>query len=381
LILVYFVFAGCTDKNPAAIKNGELTVCYKSMLKDTVDIPLSLLTEELQIVKLDDADSALVKDNGVLISDNYILVFPSGNIPAKLFDRKTGKYIGNVGAAGQGPGEYNQPVYCGQIDEKGGRIYFMTFNARHLLSYDLQGQFQEAISINSRVPKCVFKVNSADSTMTFVTLPFQGMRTLAWKMRNNEIVQRYPVGHLSVKVDFSNEIISGFNDENVFDFYIFNFFDLKPDSMYHYNVENNTLTPVFTMDFGATIPIHSYSEIPGHYIGSISEAIVTTKTEYGETSTTVDNYFIVDKKTLKASYFRLKNDFLGDMEIGTPVWRFNGGYFRQNLDPSILLEKLEQTLESNKKLSDEMRSKLTKLKDSINEQRDNNYILYAKMKK
>jgi hypothetical protein len=107
----------------------------------------------------------------------------------------------------------------------------------------------------------------------------------------------------------------------------------------------------------------------------------TVKTERGETSTTVDAYFIVDKKSLKASYFRLKNDFLGDMEIGAPVWSFSNGYFSQNYDPSVLLEQLENTLASNKKLSEKMRAKLTELKKSINESRDNNYILYAKLKK
>jgi hypothetical protein len=382
LVLVFAVFAGCKEKNPAAIKNGELTVCYKSMLKDTVNIPLSSLTEDLQIVKLDDAETAIVKDNGVLISDNYILVFPSGSIPAKLFDRKTGKYIANVGSVGQGPGEYSQPVYHVQIDEKGGRIYFLTFNARQLLSYDLQGQFKEAININAYVPKCIFKVNSADSVITFATLPFQGMKTLVWKVRNNETIQRYPVGHLSVKVDFSNEIIGGFNDENVFDFYILNFFNLKSDSLYHYDAENNKLTPVFTIDFGnSPIPIHSYRETPGHYMGTITEAMKTVKTEHGEASTTIDNYFIVDKKSLKASYFRLKNDFLGDIEIGAPVWFFSNGYFSYNYDPSVLLEQLENTLASNKKLSEKMRAKLTELKNSINESKDNNYILYAKLKK
>jgi hypothetical protein len=47
----------------------------------------------------------------------------------------------------------------------------------------------------------------------------------------------------------------------------------------------------------------------------------------------------------------------------------------------VLLEQLEKTLAENKKLSEEMRTKLTKLKDSINADMDNTYILYAKLKK
>jgi hypothetical protein len=208
------------------------------------------------------------------------------------------------------------------------------------------------------------------------------MKTLAWTIRNTETIRHYPVGHLSVKVDFSNEVIGRFNVENVFDFFIFDF-NSKPDTLYHYDIDSNKVIPVFTVDFegAATIPIHSYTEIPGYYMGTITQGLETKVTEQGSASTTIDCYFIVDKNTLKASYFRLKNDFLGDMEIGYPVWAFSNGYFSQNCDPSILAEQLEQTLASNKKLSNEMREKLTNLRNSINEQRDNNYILYAKCKK
>ena len=41
--------------------NGEpLTVCQLDLLTDTVDIPLSDLVEELQLVKLDNREEALV---------------------------------------------------------------------------------------------------------------------------------------------------------------------------------------------------------------------------------------------------------------------------------------------------------------------------------
>jgi hypothetical protein len=383
LILVLAVLAGCKEKNPAAIKNGELTVCYKSMLKDTVDIPLSLLTEELQILKLDDSDSALVKDNWITISDNYIAIVGSGNFPAKLFDKKTGKYIADIGAIGQGPGEYGS-VYHIQIDEDNNRIYLIpAIMPSQILSYDLQGKFaNDNLRIPIRVPKCLFHVNSRDSIVTYVVLPFQGLRTIAWSQKNGQVLQRYPVGNLSVKVDFSNEIIGRFNNENVFDFHIFNFFEPVADSLYHYDIENNKLIPVFTVDFGgATVTTHSYVELPQHYIGNIAVAMETKQTDYGTESTTIDKCFIVDKKSLKASYFRLKNDFLGDMEVDVPTRFFKNGYFFINFDPSVLAEQLDKTLAVNKKLSEEMRTKLTKLRGSINEDRDNNYIMYAKLKK
>jgi hypothetical protein len=89
-------------------------------------------------------------------------------------------------------------------------------------------------------------------------------------------------------------------------------------------------------------------------------------------------YYVLEKATLKGAYFKLKNDFLGDIEIESPFITFSDGYYAVNYEPANLLDKLENAL-TNKKMSVEMREKLTDLKNSINET-DNNYILYAKLK-
>ena len=92
-------------------------------------------------------------------------------------------------------------------------------------------------------------------------------------------------------------------------------------------------------------------------------------------------YYIVDKNTLKGAFFVLENDFLGGEEIGWPIYVISGEYYSRNADPGNLKDELEELLKTNKNLSSEMKAKLTKLKDSITADNDNNYILYAKMKK
>ena len=98
------------DTQPIAgsveVINGDsMWVCNLSALKDTVVLPLSYFADELQIVKLDNRDEALVPVRNVIVSDNYILVWGKDQTPFKLFD-KSGKFLANVGAFGQGPGEY-----------------------------------------------------------------------------------------------------------------------------------------------------------------------------------------------------------------------------------------------------------------------------------
>ncbi|MDR1865200.1 MAG: hypothetical protein LBR08_06470 [Bacteroidales bacterium] len=86
----------------------------------------------------------------------------------------------------------------------------------------------------------------------------------------------------------------------------------------------------------------------------------------------------MEKSTLKGAFFKLQNDYLGGLEIGWPSYAFSNGYYVSNVEPAHLLENLEQAL-SNKKLTTDLRKKLTDLKNSVKET-DNNYIFYAKMK-
>ena len=133
------------------ILNGDsVWVCNLSALKDTLVLPLSYFADELQIVKLDNRDEALVPVRNVIVSDNYILVWGKDQTPFKLFD-KSGKFLGNVGAFGQGPGEY-QLIYDAQIDEAGGRIYLLPWNARSLLAYDLKGQAVQNMNLIFGLP-------------------------------------------------------------------------------------------------------------------------------------------------------------------------------------------------------------------------------------
>ena len=73
--------------SPVVAKNvttptGTLISCNLKSLKDTVDIPLSYLTEELQVVQLDNRDEALVGGwVRTTVSDNYILVSNNNRLP------------------------------------------------------------------------------------------------------------------------------------------------------------------------------------------------------------------------------------------------------------------------------------------------------------
>lgn len=156
------------------------------------------------------------------------------SIPCRLFTKK-GEFVTNIGAIGQGPGEY-RAVYKAEIDEKHNCIYLMPFdNSNAIYVYDLAGKPLRSIPLHQSVSKAVFKVDADKRELTVGALPFTGYPFVAWVQDfEGHLLDSVPAArHLSVLPDYSNEVMYGANTE-VFDLYISTFFELRPDTLYHY---------------------------------------------------------------------------------------------------------------------------------------------------
>lgn len=356
--------------------NGTLISCNLSALKDTVDIPLSYLTEDLQVVKLDNKDEALVGGwVRTTVSDNYILVSNNKQTPYKLFTRD-GKYITQIGAYGQGPNEYGN-TYSEQLDEAHNRIYILPWQSDKLLVFDLKGNPQPSIPLCLRVPKGQFRVDTGKSEVTVTVLPFQGSPATVWTQdfsgkRKNFV----PAGHLTVPRDFSNEVFMSRNT-SAYDVMLMVIMPTpRVDSLYHYNSVKNRLEARFTVAYPAKdkLPWHGYSEYPRHFTGDVSFPVQISENTWG--STKPANY-IIDKKTLHGSYYRLYNDFLGTKNM--QIWpSFGNGYYIVNMEPGQLKETLEKEL-TRKDIPSEVRKRTQALVKSLDEE-GNNVVLLAKMK-
>ena len=86
----------------------------------------------------------------------------------------------------------------------------------------------------------------------------------------------------------------------------------------------------------------------------------------------------MDKKTGKGSFFKLYNDYFGNLEIDYPSYAFSNGYYIRNIEPGNLMTDIENALK-NKDITSEMRKKLTDLQNTI-EDNDTNYVMIAKLK-
>ena len=370
-----------------SLNGQDLVALDVSLLKDTIVFPLSFFMEELNFVKLENSDEAIIYPAGVEISDNYILIKsgrPRTNsfaeyraakpIPCKLFD-KTGKFIAEIGGIGQGPGEYTM-IYSTQIDEKNQRIYLMPWSTDKILVYDFTGKVLEPIRMPYRTPKAVFKVQG--DRVAIAIIPFENNPSVVWvQTTGGEVIKEIPSGHFTVS-DFSNEIFSGQNTEDI-DISFWNY-PSRVDSLYHINMQTGEFTAKFTADFHTDVPAsHSYTEWPDYYLGNTQAPVMISDGNGSRQEGEAPAFYIVDKKSLKGSFLRIDNDYLDGEPMGWPIGIFDKGYHIRNMEPGALLDWIEKILKSDK-VDEKMRTKLVDLQNSIDED-DNNYIVYGKMKK
>ena len=356
--------------------NGEVVSCDPSLFNDSISIPLSFFCENFEVVKLESSDEADVVPAPAIISDNYILVESAARRPFKLFDRKTGKFITDIGEYGVGPDKYGR-IYHYQLDEENDRIYVLPWISKQILVYNLKGELQPAIPLRLASPKGTFKVNFADKKVAVVILPFGELQAMAWEQTfEGKIIKWIAPGHLSIPPEFEYEV-STTHAVDALDLFIFSTTP-KIDTLYHYNMLENKLVPQFTFDFKeGDVPTHFFSQTKDYFIG---ETVVPKKeNDTLVTEEPVNRFFIIDKASLKGSYFFVVNDFLGDMRVEWPVYNMSRGYYILNIAPEDLREKLEETLTENNEMSAEMREKMETLKNSITE-KDNSYIIYGKLK-
>ncbi|MCG8474466.1 MAG: 6-bladed beta-propeller [Cytophagales bacterium] len=362
-------------KNAASryvMANGhKVMVCDLAKVKDTVEVKLSELVETCEHVALETKREAFVKPGRTSVSENYIGVHSWGDIPYKLFDKKSGKYLNDIGSVGRGPNEY-KTLGDGQIDEKTQTVYLMPWQKAEVYAYDLKGNPKSSVALLQGQPKSKIYVNSGKD-ITVLALPFPNTPCVAYKQTlDKKEIHSVKAKPYSIPFDFSNEIFSSGNTEAK-DVYVMNFFRTGEDSLYHFVEGVDHLVPVFSIDFPTDkVPIHTYIELPKHYIASLSQPRRKSKNTW---TSTPPKYIIVDKETGESHYLKLVNDFYGNCPA--PI-SFTRGMFLWNAPAFQVKEDIEKALKKNR-MPQKMKKKLEKMASSIDEE-DNNLVFYGKLK-
>ena len=302
--------------------NGDtIIVCDLSLLKDTIDLPLSTFVSDFELVDLGEDEEALIKETSgggsIAVSPNYIGIYSGTGY--KLFD-KTGKYITSLSARGQGPNEYAFSIYDSYIDEKNDRAYLLPMNGNKILVYDLKGNAQPYIPLAHETTKGKYYVDDQKKLLYVANMPFSDTASTFWIQDfEGKLIKEIIAGHLKiVPPDFSNDINVSMNTEEI-DYSVFHWKNTV-DTLYHYNEADNRLAPSFTVNFKDNPILHDYIELPDYYLIRLIEIESDYRYIYG----------LIDKKTLKGNYIKLKLDMLGN--IDAPAWAiFERGLYTANI--------------------------------------------------
>jgi hypothetical protein len=355
----FFLFAfflcacGVSNDKPAS----DFIDCSLKDVKEVKVLPLSSLVEDCRLIHLDNStDEALFKAWFITVTDRYIGVRQHSAGRFKLFDH-SGKFLCNVGSAGQGPGEYSIVLYDEIIDDENELIYLTSIAAKKILVYNTSGEYIKDIPLPHNL--CKAKLHLSDNIISIVYMPFKGDRFTAYQITTEgKILKSVPTPPHFVVGSFDGEL---FNTRNTSDF---DFRITNSDTLYHYDIKNNTIAPKYVM---RELPDKrfTYVELKDKYLTYI----------WGKESSKV---IATDKDTKNSSYIKIVNDYYGNLEMLISDLTLRNGWFVYNLEPAQLIELIEKRLAEND-CSEQDKQQLENILPTLDENA-NNVLFVGKLK-
>ena len=372
--LVFGVYC-CSSKGDGSVSeiivNGNKMFVFSlnELRSDVATISLSSLVEDLELVHLETKKEAYFRAWFTTVTEKYIGIRQQG-APYLLFDR-SGKFLGNIGSIGRGPGEYSGSLYDDIIDDENGLIYLSPFSGNKILVYNTSGQFVKDIVAPQWLAKPKIFLSGNILTVVHMAMRHENPENSAANAANAIAIQfdvntgevlreLIPPSHLIVR-NFDGEIFNTRNATGIFDLNHLS----SQDTLYHFDVKNNRLLPAFSMSYFTTD-----ENIWRQYIQINKDLILTAVFGKGLVAT--------DLKNKSSSWINVVNDFLGNMPAPFGVVTARNGFWVLNIQPEDLMEDIENRL-AERGLSDADKQALNQTLSSLKENA-NNVVFIGKLK-
>jgi hypothetical protein len=144
--LIYLVFLSIQFTFGQSSNKPSLVVLdLESSFSKQEEVPLSNFVNNVKFVALETNDQSIIGRNAHFeVTGEYIIVRDYSTPKHILvFDRKSGKFIKEIGRSGRGPDEYMRFSFIPYQSDK--KVFYAVNSLRQLLVYDLQGNFVEII--------------------------------------------------------------------------------------------------------------------------------------------------------------------------------------------------------------------------------------------
>jgi len=141
LFLLIFPTSFCQNLNKSSLIVFDLEKAFSRQ----EEVPLSKFLKSINYVTLETNPHSIIgRFARFEVTDKYIIVRDNSSIKQiLLFDRKTGKFIKEIGKAGRGPDEYMRLSYIPYDPDK--NVLYAVNSLRQLLVYNLSDNDVEII--------------------------------------------------------------------------------------------------------------------------------------------------------------------------------------------------------------------------------------------
>lgn len=344
------------------VGSHEVVVCDVSKIDKSVKLPLSLLVDNCEMVCLETTQASMLPElRRYAVSENYICVM-GFEAPVKLFKRD-GSYVCDIGKIGRGPGEYNFEPYQIILEETNNRVLLVpSGNVNNIPYYDLKGNYIGSIPLHYKSPKAKIRIDG--DIITVMSMVFDEKIPVVYQQTfDGKLIQQLPIiKSIVVSADYSNEIMSSIGPH--FDFQI-----ITIDTLFHYSAKQNKLIPMLVLSPFSQKTGEILRELPGFYFGYIYVKINEDKFDCLNV--------IIDKKSLKSSFYEVVNDYYGGIPIGS-LYGCYGDMFIASTPAIKLIEDVKKILEKSD-TDPQTKQKLKEILSRVHEN-DNDVVFVGKLK-
>jgi hypothetical protein len=114
LFLIILTIIRCSSSSYS--KDDPVIINLKNVIKNEQEVPISRFVDELEYVPLQITPESIISDiRKIYVTKEYFIIWhtsPGTSNPILLFERKSGKFIREIGKRGRGPEEYLRPLEC-----------------------------------------------------------------------------------------------------------------------------------------------------------------------------------------------------------------------------------------------------------------------------
>lgn len=186
LLLVGLFMAACSNNQKKA--DGASSIDLAKAMEELTELKVSDFGQSVQYIPLETTDESLIGNNPdiIVLKDKIITI--TGK-QCMVFDKKSGKFITQVGHIGNDPEGYSS-TSC-WVDEENDMLYFHR-QPNQLMGYDTKGNYKGKIEIQGKRMPSYFEFSGETIIGAYNNDMEQGENSIAIFSRNGEMMDSIP---------------------------------------------------------------------------------------------------------------------------------------------------------------------------------------------